>query len=203
MIATAFEIIFDIPNVRDKAGFLSDKIDETIARTGFIQATRQYGKSNEKSKTILYSSLTGLVLLPLFYQESKVALHRWEMPEQESSSVIRNEVLSHLGDKKITLAVTPDQYFTFRKQKEVVNITYVCEHLEDYDYVYLSRLISSELNYIPKIDDFCPGKGNHFNMDKDLRVNRQLSLFGHPLSHVARGNGGILFRKKPFISSQL
>ncbi len=51
MMATAFEIIFDIPNVRDKAGFLSDKIDETIARTGFIQASRQYGKSNEKSKT--------------------------------------------------------------------------------------------------------------------------------------------------------
>jgi len=51
MMATAFEIIFDIPNVRDKAGFLSDKIDETIAQTGFIQATRRYGKSNEKSKT--------------------------------------------------------------------------------------------------------------------------------------------------------
>ncbi len=51
MMATAFEIIFDIPNVRDKAGFLSDKIDETIARDSFIQATRQYGKNNEKSKT--------------------------------------------------------------------------------------------------------------------------------------------------------
>lgn len=51
MMATAFEIIFDIPNVRDKAGFLSDKIDQTIARDNFIQATRQYGKNNEKSKT--------------------------------------------------------------------------------------------------------------------------------------------------------
>jgi len=51
MMATAFEIIFDIPNVRDKAGFLSDKIDQTIARDNFIQATRQYGKANEKSKT--------------------------------------------------------------------------------------------------------------------------------------------------------
>ncbi len=51
MMATAFEIIFDIPNVRDKAGFLSDKIDQSIARTSFTQATRQYGKNNEKSKT--------------------------------------------------------------------------------------------------------------------------------------------------------
>ncbi len=51
MMATAFEIIFDIPNIRDKAGLLSDKIDQTIARTGFTQVTRQYGKNNEKSKT--------------------------------------------------------------------------------------------------------------------------------------------------------
>lgn len=47
MMATAFEIIFDIPNVGDKAGFLSDKIDQSIAREGFIQKTRKYGKKNE------------------------------------------------------------------------------------------------------------------------------------------------------------
>ena len=51
IMATAFEIIFDIPNVGDKAGFLSDKIDQTFARDNFIKATRKYGKTNEKSKT--------------------------------------------------------------------------------------------------------------------------------------------------------
>jgi len=51
MMATAFEIIFDIPNVRDKAGFLSDKIDQTVVRDNFIKAIRRYGKNNEKSQT--------------------------------------------------------------------------------------------------------------------------------------------------------
>jgi len=51
MMATAFENIFDIPNVGDKAGFLSDKIDLTIAQDNFIKAIRQYGKNNEKSQT--------------------------------------------------------------------------------------------------------------------------------------------------------
>lgn len=51
MIATAFEIIFDIPNQPDKAGFLADKIDQTVARTGHSQATRVYGKDGSKSKT--------------------------------------------------------------------------------------------------------------------------------------------------------
>lgn len=51
MMATAFEIIFDIPNVRDKAGFLSDKIDQSVAKDNFIQTARKYGRNNKKNKT--------------------------------------------------------------------------------------------------------------------------------------------------------
>ncbi len=51
MMSTAFEIIFDVPNVQDKAGFLADKIDQTLAQQGHSQSTRLYGKDNSKSKT--------------------------------------------------------------------------------------------------------------------------------------------------------
>jgi hypothetical protein len=51
MMATAFEIIFDVPNIPDKAGYVADKIDETLAQQDFIQESRTYGKNNDKSKT--------------------------------------------------------------------------------------------------------------------------------------------------------
>ncbi|RJQ38643.1 hypothetical protein C4559_00870 [Candidatus Microgenomates bacterium] len=51
MMATAFEIIFDIPNIHDKKGFLADKIDQTLAQQGHTQVARTYGKNNKESKT--------------------------------------------------------------------------------------------------------------------------------------------------------
>jgi hypothetical protein len=47
MMATAYEILFDIPNTSNKAGFLADRIDQTIAEHGFEQETRRYGKNQE------------------------------------------------------------------------------------------------------------------------------------------------------------
>jgi|LakMenEpi03Aug12_release.lakeMendotaPanAssembly.Ray.scaffolds.fasta_scaffold31648_6 hypothetical protein len=51
MMSTAFEIIFDIPNVRDKAGNFADKVEATIGGNKFKNEERVYGKNNEKSKT--------------------------------------------------------------------------------------------------------------------------------------------------------
>ncbi|OQY66056.1 hypothetical protein B6D29_03230 [Microgenomates bacterium UTCPR1] len=50
MMATAFEIIFDVPNIPDKKRFLADKIDQTLAQQGHTQVARTYG-NNKESKT--------------------------------------------------------------------------------------------------------------------------------------------------------
>ena len=88
MMATAFEIIFDIPNVRDKAGFLSDKIDQTITRNNFIQATRQYGKSNEKSKTRSVAAWWGWD----FYKLRNLIVHGDNIP---MSDLIYSDWITH------------------------------------------------------------------------------------------------------------
>lgn len=51
MMATAFEIIFDVPNEGNKAGYLADQIDGTIAQKKFTQEKRTYGKRGKKNKT--------------------------------------------------------------------------------------------------------------------------------------------------------
>jgi len=88
MMATAFEIIFDIPNVRDKAGFLSDKIDQTVARDNFIKATRRYGKNNEKSQTRSVAAWWGWD----FYKLRNSAVHGDNIP---MSGLIYSDWITH------------------------------------------------------------------------------------------------------------
>lgn len=89
MMAAAFEIIFDIPNVRDKASFLSDKIDQTIALSSFIQATRQYGKNNEKRKTRSAASWWGWD----FYKLRNSVVHGDNIP---MSDLIYSDWITHM-----------------------------------------------------------------------------------------------------------
>lgn len=51
MIATAYEIIFDVPNVTNKAGFVADRIDQAIAEQDFIQETRQDRRGQDKTRS--------------------------------------------------------------------------------------------------------------------------------------------------------
>jgi len=51
MMATAYEIIFDIPNIPNKAGFLADEIDSAVAQSKFNQETRKQGKNQSKKRS--------------------------------------------------------------------------------------------------------------------------------------------------------
>lgn len=88
MMATAFEIIFDVPNVPDKKGFLADKIDQTLAQHGHIQITRAYGRNNSESKTRSAAAWWGWD----FYKLRNSVVHGDNLP---LSSLIYSDWITH------------------------------------------------------------------------------------------------------------
>jgi hypothetical protein len=50
MMSTAFEIIFDIPNIPNKSGYIADEIDKTIAQ-GFKTEGRKSNKNQDESRS--------------------------------------------------------------------------------------------------------------------------------------------------------
>lgn len=79
MMATAFEIIFDIPNTRNKAGYFADQIDGSIAQKGFTKETRAYGKGGEKSKTRSSAAWWGWD----FYKLRNAVVHGDDIPMKD------------------------------------------------------------------------------------------------------------------------
>jgi hypothetical protein len=96
MMATAFEILFDIPNIPEKAGFLADQIDETTVQDGFIQETRTYGKKNDKSKIRNLAAWWGWD----FYKLRNAIVHGDNVPMNEL-----------IYDDWITQAIVADMMF--------------------------------------------------------------------------------------------
>jgi hypothetical protein len=144
--------------------------------------------------------LLGL-LLPLEMKEVKNLWNVWQRPLSESASEVRREVLSHLGPGE-KLAVSPDQYFTFRAFHEIDNVVYVCDRLESYAYVYLTRY-RSQLRSADEVSLPCEDKRGCFSPVADLTSRKVLSVFGRATPYYVRGNGGFLYRNTACPASAL
>lgn len=134
-----------------------------------------------------------LFLVPLLFWESKCILNALEVPKSERGDVIRDEVLAKVGPKD-KMAVTHDQYFTFRSVKEVVNIDYWGHEANQFDYLYITDLPDSRRR-VPRSRQILSEKDRPcFVLVKDFSTYTPIHVLGHSTPHFVRGNGGSLFR---------
>lgn len=126
-----------------------------------------------------------LVMLPHLSTEVRNLAYSFNRPEAASPEAIREAVLQHIHPKA-RLAISSDQYFTFRPHREVAMAYYVCDRLEKYDAIFISAADIATADVRPP----CHGKRDLFEVDLDLRVSYQPLPFGEPVMA-----GGVLFRK--------
>lgn len=134
-----------------------------------------------------------LSLLPILKLEIQSICNAWERPATESSAAIQREVLSSIPESA-RLAVTADQYFTFRKKREISNVAFVCNWLDRYDYVYVTPAGTSRISRENPLPIPCEPKRHCFHAVKDTTSKKELTLFGHRTGYYVRGNGGTLYQ---------
>jgi len=132
-------------------------------------------------------------LSPLWFWESKCVLNALEMPKSERLEEIRSRVLREVGpDTK--MAVTHDQYFTFRGVRNIVNVDYWSHEVTRFDYLYITdlpdsrRRVSRSRQLLSEKDQPC------FKLVKDFSTYTPVTLLGFKTQHFVRGNGGSLLR---------
>ncbi len=134
-----------------------------------------------------------LALSPLFAREFKSYSASFQRVESDLPDTVRNEVLPLVG-QHAKFAVTSDQYFTFRGDREVDNVRYVCSRLHEYDYVYISRYNSSGISDPNPFRIPCDGNTGCFTVLKDLSHPHPYQLFGKDTPYVVKGSAGILYQ---------
>ncbi|MEZ4751960.1 MAG: hypothetical protein R3B54_15415 [Bdellovibrionota bacterium] len=137
----------------------------------------------------------GLAFCPLVFREAKGQLSAFQRTPKQSSAYVAARVLERVGTDK-RLAVASDQYFTFRSQREVANVNYVCPYIEKFDFVYVtpksSRRDRQEVAPFPcRTDRAC------FEVVADLTPAPIFKVFGIKTPYLVRGNGGLLYEKVP------
>lgn len=142
-------------------------------------------KNRERWARLALALLT-MLFVPSMMTEGKTLYLALTRSPAESRVAVRDRVLSRVPSDA-RLAISADQYFTFRGERELAMAYYVCRWLDKYDYIYLSHLALQ-----PKIEPPCHGKKHLFEIDSDLRDARQSSF----LQWKIAGNGGVLFKRK-------
>ncbi len=140
-----------------------------------------------------------LALTPIFQREFKGYLHALQRPPGQQSETIAREVLTHL-DPKATLAIEPDQYFTFRGIHPVDNLTYVCEHLNEYQYVYATPRTTRRDRAVPT-PILCANASDCFTLVEDQSSREVFEVLGFETPYFVRGNGGALYENTKCLSS--
>lgn len=118
----------------------------------------------------------GLLLIPLIPQtaiELRGIAQAAQRPAQQREAAVRSGVLDSLTAGK-RLAISSDQYFTFRSHREVDMVYYVCRWVERYDAVFVSRRLLDPVTLRPP----CHQRRDLFRVASN------------------GDNGGILFRRK-------
>lgn len=148
---------------------------------------------------VLSMAVLSVALLPLVFRETKAVMNALQRPRGEAPDEIRRKVLTYVGPKE-RIAITPDQYFTFRNYREIASLAYMCDRLDAFEYVYVSRLISS------KRDGNAPSKPNHipcvsplprcFDAIADFSVNKIFTVLGEETDYYVRGSGGTLYQNR-------
>jgi hypothetical protein len=126
-----------------------------------------------------------LTLLPHFSLDVGNLINAVRVPESARPEMIRETVIQHLNPKA-RLAISSDQYFTFRPYREVSMAYYVCDTLEKYDAIFISAADITT----PDLRAPCYGKRELFEVDLDLRTPYSAAFWGG-----TKMAGGVLYRK--------
>lgn len=134
-----------------------------------------------------------LALCPFLLREGKLFVHAAERDQGQDVESIRQRVLAYV-EPTAKLATTSDQYFTFKNVHNVSDISYVCERLETYDYVYVTGIESTLRTRPHPIPIPCEAKQHCFTIAADLTSNTIVKLFGNETPYYVRDSGGVLYR---------
>lgn len=134
-----------------------------------------------------------LAFLPLIFHGVKAVYVASKVPKEDSVSSIQAMVLP-LIPPYASLAVTPDQYFTFKGQREIANVAYVCDRLNDFDFVYITRYTTSSVNVSSPAPVPCIGADACFKVLKDFSSYKAYRAFGIASPRYVAGNGGVLYQ---------
>lgn len=149
-------------------------------------------ESHQAKEAAWIAFVVVLSLSPLFLREVKMHAHGIKRPSVEASQVIQKQVLSYVEPTQ-KLAVMADQYFTFRAKKELGNLTYQCDSLDRYDYVYVTAVTGHRLRPSPTPIP-CVAKRGCFEFVKDFAANVPFSIFGKETNYFVKANGGALYK---------
>mgnify|MGYP000712285402 FL=1 len=114
-----------------------------------------------------------------------------QVPATETAQAIEKELRLQIpaGSR---IATTPDQFYNISRENKVSNIDYVCLHLDDTKFVYLSRFTNSKEHSPVAIP--CKNRMACFEVVKDLSQNPQVTFFGTQFPNYVRTSGGTLYR---------
>ena len=129
-----------------------------------------------------------LLFAPLYKPEIKLVANALIRPPEEKREFVLSKLKSEIPFGS-TVVVTPDQYFTFRKDWEVANITYICPYLSDFKYVFVSRFQSANIE-TKNYEFFCADQENLFQIKKDL------THFRPYFSYYIKGHSGLLYERR-------
>lgn len=151
-------------------------------------------KQNQPNRIFGFLGLL-VAFFPLFFHESKMFVTVAHQPREEKSEFVREKLLQHIrpGER---IAISPDQFFTLRKYREVANINFVCHSLSKFDYVYVTRMWSAKQGHPTAVDIPCwaVNQVKCFEPIENLSLNYPLILGGLNTGYVTRGNGGTLYK---------
>lgn len=146
----------------------------------------QRGTSNRIALVI------GLALLPGTLTETLNIAKAASVSPTHLPTTIRDRVLSYI-EPQAKLAISSDQYFTFRPYRNVSMAFYVCPFIDNFDYIYVTPHYLDIMNQ-EKVPSPCREKRGCFTAVEDFRDRRQLTLFGFLTRHYVNTSGGVLFK---------
>lgn len=139
-------------------------------------------------------ALSVVALLPLVFTEMKSGLNALERLSTLPLDSIRAKVLSHVGPSD-RMAVSHDQFFTFRSYREVADISFVCPYLERFEFVYTTRVLSSRRTVGESIPIPCEKRQACFSAVADVTSKKVFHIFGWETPYYVRDYGGVLYRR--------
>ena len=129
--------------------------------------------------------------MPKGMEELKGFVISVQVPESETAGGIRE----HFKDKipeGVRIGVSADQFYTFDRTHKVSNIDHTCVHLEDMEYLYVTR--SADASAETPIPIPCKARKACFEVVENTTSDKRLSLFGQNLYKYVKSSGGSLYK---------
>ena len=134
-------------------------------------------------------------VIPLLQFEARGALNAFQKPMREHADPMQQEVLPFI-EPESTVAVTHDQYFTFREKRVTFNAAYWLQDSDKFDYLYLTNLNNSR-QLAMKPEQLIPkGHVACFSLVKDFSSHQPIRWLGKNTGYYVRGSGGQLYKNR-------